>query len=128
MLLAYLLLSSCVYLQKVNEVVESGETYDPENPKCTGTAPMCDIHPTTTTTTLAPTTITSKAPTTTVPQTTTTKEHTPNECTEAMEMFPYPGDCHKYYICLPTETDGIFDITVSILTFLKPLKYVFVFL
>jgi hypothetical protein len=95
---------------------------------------MCDIHPTTTTTTTAapttaapttaaPTTAapTSAAPTTAAPTSeapeTTTKEHNDNECTEAMEVFPYPGDCHKYYICIPTETDGIFDITVSIIIF-----------
>jgi len=95
-------------LRKVNEILASGETYDPENPKCTGTAPMCDIGPSTTTTTPVPTTQTSEAPT----KETTTKEHNDNECTEAMEVFPYPGDCHKYYICIPTETDGIFDITI----------------
>merc|ERR1712055_482199 len=64
-------------LRKVNEILATGETYDPENPKCTGTAPMCDIGGPTTTT---------PAPTVE----TTTKEHTPNECTEAMEMFAYP--------------------------------------
>ena len=106
-----------VCLQKVNEILATGETYDPENPKCTGTAPMCDIHPTTpTTTTEAPITPakTTPAPTSEAPET-TTKEHNDNECTEAMEVFPYPGDCHKYYVCVPTEADGIFDIMVSII-------------
>lgn len=89
-------------LRKVNEILATGETYDPENPKCAGTAPMCDIGGPTTTTT-SPTVPTEE---------TTTKEHSDNECTEAMQVFAYPGDCHKYYICIPTETDGIFDITV----------------
>ena len=94
----------------MNEVVASGETYDPENPHCKGTAPMCDIGPPTTTTPApSPTTTTPEAPDT------TTQKHRPdNDCTEAMEVFPYPGDCHKYYICLPTEQEDVFDITVSI--------------
>ena len=71
-----------------------------------------------TTTTPEPTTevkTTEAKPTTTEaePETTTTKEHTPNECTEAMEVFPYPGNCHKYYVCVPTDTESIFDIIVS---------------
>jgi len=99
-------------LRKVNEVVASGETYDPENPKCEGTAPICpELFPSTTTT---PKPTTEAAPTTTEaePETTTTKEHTPNECTEAMEVFPYPGNCHKYYVCVPTDAENIFDIIV----------------
>ena len=94
----------------MNEVVASGETYDPENPHCKGTAPMCDIGPPTTTTPApSPTTTTPEAP-----DTTTQKDRPDNDCTEAMEVFPYPGDCHKYYICLPTEQEDVFDITVSI--------------
>ena len=46
---------------------------------------------------------------------TTTSKHIDNDCTEAMQAFPMPGDCHKYYICLPTETENVFDITVRIL-------------
>jgi len=100
-------------LRRVNEAIASGETYNPENPKCTGTAPMCPIGPTTTTTETATTTqeaTTQKATTQEVD--TTTPKHNDNDCTEAMQVFPMPGDCHKYYICLPTESDGIFDITV----------------
>ena len=107
-----------IQLQKVNEVVASGETYDPENPKCEGTAPLCpELFPSTTTTPEPTTEVktTEAKPTTTEaePETTTTKEHTPNECTEAMEVFPYPGNCHKYYVCVPTDTESIFDIIVS---------------
>ena len=38
----------------------------------------------------------------------------PNECTEYMEEFPYPGDCHKYYVCVPTDTEDIYDLIVSL--------------
>ena len=51
---------------------------------CVGTAPMCDIGPT-----------------------------PDNDCKEAQESLPMPGDCHKYYICVPTDADGVFDIVVS---------------
>ena len=101
--------------QRVNEALAKGETYDPENPKCVGTAPICPIGPTTTTTEAVTTTqeaTTEEA--TTQEADTTTPKHNDNDCTEAMQVFPMPGDCHKYYICLPTESDGIFDITVSL--------------
>ena len=74
-----------------------GDVYDPENPKCGGTAPMCDMFDRSTTP-MAPT---------------TTTKHADNDCTEANDVLPYPGDCHKYYICVPTEAEGIFDIVVS---------------
>jgi len=98
-------------LRRVNKAIAEGKTYDPENPKCTGTAPTCeDWEPTTTPvpTTAKPTT----AEPTTTPEADTTTRHNDNDCTEAMQVKPMPGDCHKYYICLPTETEGIFDITV----------------
>jgi len=98
-------------LRRVNQAIAEGKTYDPENPKCKGTAPTCeDWQPTTTP---APTTAkpTTAEPTTT-PEADTTTRHNDNDCTEAMQVKPMPGDCHKYYICLPTESEGIFDITV----------------
>ena len=99
-------------MQRVNQAIAEGKTYDPENPKCKGTAPTCeDWEPTTTPvpTTAKPTT----AEPTTTPEADTTTRHNDNDCTEAMQVKPMPGDCHKYYICLPTETEGIFDITVN---------------
>ena len=102
-----------LFLQRVNKAIAEGKTYDPENPKCTGTAPTCeDWEPTTT---LVPTTAkpTTAEPTTT-PEADTTTRHNDNDCTEAMQVKPMPGDCHKYYICLPTESEGIFDITVNL--------------
>ena len=92
----------------------TGETYDPENPMCKGTAPICGDW-FITTTTPAPSTEpkTSPAPTTQKPEPTTTSERTPNDCTEYMEEFPYPGNCHKYYVCVPTDTEDVFDLIVS---------------
>ena len=54
-----------------------------------------------TTTTKAPTT-TTKAPTTSttttvMPTTTPGPEH---DCVYEGQKLPYPGDCHKYYLCL----------------------------
>ena len=95
----------------MNEILATGETYDPENPKCTGTAPICGDW-FTTTSTPAPTTE-PEPDTTPAPETTTTSERTPNDCTEYMEMFPYPGNCHKYYVCVPTDTEDVFDLMVS---------------
>merc|ERR1739849_56229 len=135
-------------LRRGNKALAEGKTYDPENPKCKGTAPTCEYisttpEPTTThvpttlkpttaepTTTHAPTTAkpttvepttthvrTTAKPTTTHVPTTTNEEHTTtrnndNGCTEAMQVNPMPGDCHKYYVCLPTPLEGIFNIKV----------------
>jgi len=100
-------------LRRVNEEIAKGETYDPENPKCEGTAPICGDW-FTTTSTPAPSTepATTPAPTTQKPEPTTTSERTPNDCTEYMEEFPYPGNCHKYYVCVPTDTEDVFDLIV----------------
>jgi len=100
-------------LRKVNEILATGETYDPENPMCKGTAPICGDW-FTTTSTPAPSTepVTTPAPTTQKPEPTTTSERTPNDCTEYMEEFPYPGNCHKYYVCVPTDTEDVFDLIV----------------
>lgn len=78
-------------LRAVNAELAKGDVYDPENPKCEGTAPMCD---------------TFDHSTTPLP----TTPHADNDCKEANEVLPMPGDCHKYYICIPTEVNGIFDI------------------
>merc|ERR1739849_61584 len=56
-------------------------------------------------------------PSTTAKPTTTSEEHTTtrnndNGCNEAMQVNPMPGDCHKYYVCLPTPLEGIFNIKV----------------
>jgi len=99
-------------LRRVNEEIAKGETYDPENPKCQGTAPICGDW-FSTTSTPAPTTTTEAEPVTSdEPEPTTTSERMPNECTEYMEEFPYPGDCHKYYVCVPTDTEDIFDLII----------------
>jgi len=95
-------------LRKVNEILATGETYDPENPMCQGTAPICGDW-FTTTSTPAPST---EPVTTQKPEPTTTSERTPNDCTEYMEEFPYPGNCHKYYVCVPTDTEDVFDLIV----------------
>jgi len=79
-------------LHAIHEGLESGETFDPENPHCKGTAPMCDTFETTTA----------------VP--TTTPNPGPNECTEDLDVIPYPGDCHKYYMCLAKENGDGYDL------------------
>jgi len=79
-------------LHAIHEGLESGETFDPENPHCKGTAPMCDLFETTT------------APPTTTPN------PGPNECTEDLDVIPYPGDCHKYYMCLAKENGDGYDL------------------
>merc|ERR1712055_363533 len=96
-------------LRRVNEEIAKGETYDPENPKCQGTAPICGDWLTTSST---PAPSTEPAPTTQKSEPTTTSERTPNDCTEYMEEFPYPGNCHKYYVCVPTDTEDVFDLIV----------------
>ena len=35
-------------------------------------------------------------------------------CNEAFDVFPVTGDCHKYYMCLPTQTENIFHVEVSL--------------
>ena len=81
-------------LHAIHDTLETDEKYDPENPMCTGSAPMCpdDFEPTTTTEmpTEPPTTITST--------TNTTPDPGPNECTAPNDVIPYPGDCHKYFM------------------------------
>jgi len=85
-------------LRSIHKGLESGEKFDPENPQCTGSAPMCDYFETTT---VPPTT-------TTTPETTTAYN---GECTANMDVIPYPGDCHKYYMCLDNGNGG-YDLEV----------------
>lgn len=30
----------------------------------------------------------------------------PNGCTEHMDVIPYPGDCHKYFMCISDGNGG----------------------
>ena len=65
---------------------------------CTGTAPMCDgFNPTTT-----------EMPTTTEKPTPepTTQDPGPYECTMPNDVIPFPGDCHKYYMCIANANGG----------------------
>jgi len=80
-------------LHAIHDTLMTDEVYDPENPKCIGTAPMCHIFDPTTTTS-APTT----ASTTTSPY--------DGQCTEDLDVIPFPGDCHKYFMCLAKEGGG----------------------
>lgn len=70
-------------LRAIHDIFASAETFDPENPKCVGTASMCSMF---------------DPPTTTAAPTTTTAQGFP--CTEHNELLAYPGDCHKYYMCI----------------------------
>ena len=84
-------------LHSIQDTLNSGETLDPSNPKCSGTAPMCDVEPTTPTPT--PTTTPVTSPTTSSP-------FDPSQCTEVNDVIPYPGDCHRYLMCLDNGQGG----------------------
>ena len=86
-------------LHKMNEILSTGETYDPNQQDCS-TAPMCDLFIITTTT-----------PET--DSTTTSQGGLGGTCTEDHEVLPYPGDCHLYYMC-NLEDDGSYSIQVSL--------------
>ena len=90
-------------LHTINEVLASGETYDPDQADCSS-APMCDLFIITTT----PETTT----TTTAEETTTTQGGLEGTCTENWEVLPYPGDCHLYYMC-QLQDDGSYTVHVS---------------
>ena len=98
-------------LHKMNEVLATGETYDPDQPDCS-TAPMCDLF-IITTTTEATTTIFQETTTTDDggAGTTTTQGGLEGACTEDHEVLPYPGDCHLYYMC-NLESNGSYSIQV----------------
>jgi len=82
-------------LRVVHDTFANGETYDPETESCTGTAPMCDLFTTTT-----------EEPTTTTPAPTTTTTPASHACTEHNEVIAYPGNCHKYFMCIEQEDGG----------------------
>ena len=83
--------------------MNSGEVLDPESPHCVGTAKMCDLPDfTTTTSTTTPT------PTPTPPHTT---DPISNQCEEPLDVIPYPGDCHKYLMCIANNNGG-YDLEV----------------
>ena len=86
-------------LHSIQDTLNSGETLDPSNPKCSGTAPMCDVEPTTPTPTPTTTTIPVTSPTTSSP-------FDPSQCTEVNDVIPYPGDCHRYLMCLDDGQGG----------------------
>ncbi|TRY63193.1 hypothetical protein TCAL_02085 [Tigriopus californicus] len=106
-------------LRKVNQELINGDTFDPNvpgNPGCK-TAPSCadgdfDMttaeDTTTTSTTEAWSTTTSSAD----DSTTSGQGGLPAACTTHNEYLPYPGDCHKYYRCVDSDGDGVFDIEV----------------
>ena len=79
-------------LHSIQDTLNSGETLDPSNPKCSGTAPMCDVGPETTTTPM--------------PSPTTSSPFDPSQCTEVNDVIPYPGDCHRYLMCLDNGQGG----------------------
>ncbi len=35
-----------------------------------------------------------------------------DDCTYEGETFPYPGNCHLYYICLDEDDDGDYEVVV----------------
>merc|ERR1711974_149223 len=54
-----------------------------------------------------------KPTTPTTTPTTTPKSTTPNPakpCTYVGEKLPYPGDCHKYYLCLKDTPSSPFHV------------------
>ena len=77
-------------LHSIQDTLNSGETLDPSNPECSGTAPMCDVPVSTTTT----------------PTPTTSSPFDPSQCTEVNDVIPYPGDCHRYLMCLDDGQGG----------------------
>lgn len=78
-------------LHAIHDGLATGETYDPESPKCVGTAPMCDN---------------PWGPTTTVAPSTTAPGPDPSGCTEDLDVIPFPGDCHKYFMCMAKPGGG----------------------
>merc|ERR1712095_236093 len=85
-------------ISEENGIKRNSLFYILSNPKCSGTAPMCDVEPSTTTTTT----------TTTIPVTspTTSSPFDPSQCTEVNDVIPYPGDCHRYLMCLDNGQGG----------------------
>merc|ERR1711936_1433775 len=93
-----------------------GTCYDtptgPTNPPTKSTTPMPKPTPTTPKRTTSKRT-TPKRTTTTPKPTTTPKLTTPSpaaDCTYVGEKLPYPGDCHKYYLCLKADGSSHFHV------------------
>ena len=89
-----------IHFQAIHDTLETDEVFDPENPKCTGSAPMCPFGPTTPTPT--PTTVTPEP----TPEPTPTPDPGPYDCTEPNDVVPFPGDCHKYFMCMANANGG----------------------
>ena len=90
---------------------------DPENPMCTGTAPMCDwpfftTSSSSTTSSTTPSTTSS----TTSPSTTSDGSDT-GECEGPNDVIPYPGDCHKYLMCI--DNGHGYDLQVLVISLTK---------
>ncbi len=86
-----------------------------EEPTTTTEEPTTTTEEPTTTTTEEPTTTTEEPTTTTEEPTTTTSEPlitgNPDDCEFDGQTYPYPGDCHLYYICLPGD-DGSYVVEI----------------
>merc|ERR1712018_361801 len=83
-------------------------TPTPQKPTTTTEKPTTTT-PKPTTTTPKPTTTTPK-PTTTTQKPTTTTPSPARDCTYVGEKLPYPGDCHKYYLCLKDDGSSHFHV------------------
>ena len=93
-----------IHFQAIHDTLETDEVFDPENPKCTGSAPMC-TYPTPTPTP-TPTTVTPKPTPEPTPEPTPTPDPGPYDCTEPNDVVPFPGDCHKYFMCMANANGG----------------------
>merc|ERR1711962_1574105 len=92
----------------MNGVCNNKDTAPPGTCFDTPTSPM----PSPSTPTTKPTTPTTK-PTTPTTKPTTKPTTTPNPakpCTYVGEKLPYPGDCHKYYLCLKDTPSSPFHV------------------
>ena len=73
------------------------------------TAPICDLIP------ITPDPDNTDPPTTTTEASggdTTTQGGLGGACSHHNEELPYPGDCHKYYLCKDPEGDGVYDVII----------------
>ena len=72
-------------LHAMNEILESGEIYDPSTNTQCGSGPMCDIGE---------------------------EPNLPGNCEILNETLPYPGDCHRYYRCIRGTEGAEFDVQI----------------
>jgi len=87
-------------------------TPEPTTPEPTTPEPTTPEPTTPEPTTPEPTTPEPTTPEPTTPEPTTPEPTTPPvDCTYFGQTFPYPGDCHLYYICLPNSSGG-YDIEI----------------